>query len=53
MNFIHSLEVRCNWSLRMMSSSNVSLSTGSFQNQAATVDALESASVPKTDGVKR
>ena len=37
----------------MMSSSNVSLSTGSFQNQAATVDALESASVPKTDGVKR
>ena len=37
----------------MMSSSNVSLSTGSFQNQAATVDALETASVPKTDGVKR
>ena len=37
----------------MSSSSNVSLSTGSFQNQAATVDALETASVPKTDGVKR
>ena len=37
----------------MMSSSKVSLSTGSFQNQAATVDALETASVPKTDGVKR
>ena len=36
-----------------MSSSNVSLSTGSFQNQAATVDALETASVPETDGVKR
>ena len=37
----------------MMSLPNVSLSTGSFQNQAATVDALETASVPKTDGVKR
>ena len=37
----------------MMSSSNIFLSTGSFQNQAATVDALETASVPKTDGVNR